>query len=202
MSGETMKRKNILAFLLVMAALAAALPAAAQQKEKARELIYTFIGPVMTGGFNHLYQSDWYGDTNRQDQRDYTGAFVSGGFIISLFMEQFTGDFSMQYMHNFNKPGELYHLFYTVNGKWLWKVSNPFHITMGLGLYFETPPSNRDYNGAAGGQIPIGGVWNTTFDTKLVFDFFVRYGFFGLGEYSSKLCYGLSVAFVFKVGRI
>jgi hypothetical protein len=196
-----MKLQRLLLSVLVFATLSAPL-FALEEKQKSRDLIYTFIGPVMTGGFNYLYHSDWFSDKNRQEQRDYTGSFVSGGFIINIFMDQFTGDFSMQYMHNFNEPGELYHLFYTVNGKWLWKVSEPFHITMGLGLYFETPPSNEDYNGAAGGQIPIGGVWNATFDTKLVFDFFVRYGFFGLGEYSSKLSYGLSVAFVFKVGRI
>jgi len=195
-------KRTILA-LIILVATAASLPIQAQDnKEKKRDLIFTYIGPVMSGGFNHLYQSDWYEDTDRQEQRNYTGGFISGGFIISIFMEQFTGDFTMQYMHNFNKPGELYHLFYSVSGKWLWKVSKPFNITMGAGLYFETPPSNEEYNGAAGGQIPIGGVWNATSGTKLMFDFFVRYGFFGLGEYSSKLSYGINVAFVFKVGRI
>jgi hypothetical protein len=196
-----MKRRILILIILCITA-ATATAFAQDQKEKKRELIYTFIGPVVSGGGNYLYQSDWYEDTNRQEERDYTGGFFSGGFMIGIFMEQFTGDFTMQYMYNWNEPGDLYHLFFTVSGKWLWKVSKPFNITMGLGLYFETPPSNEEYNGAAGGQLPIGGVWNINTDMKLVFDFFVRYGFFGLGEYSSKLSYGLTVGFVFKVGRI
>lgn len=175
---------------------------AEEQNATERELFFTYIGPIFSVGGNHLYQSDWFSDKNKQGEYNYTGYFVSGGFIISVFVKDFMGDFTMQYIHNFNEPGELYHLFYTVSGKWVWKVSKLFHITMGLGLYFETPPSNEDYGGAAGGQIPIGGIFNTTFDTKFVFDFYARYGFFGLGEYSSKVSYGMNVGFLFKVGRI
>ena len=200
-----MKKKNpypLVIAVMIIFTLFTSFAHAQKPESTERELFYTYIGPLFSAGFNHLYQSDWFSDKNRQGDYNYRGSFVSGGFVICIFLKNFTGDFSMQYMHNFNEPGELYHLFYSISGKWVFKVSKPFHITTGLGLYFETPPSNEDYGGAAGGQILAGGIFNTTFNTKLFFDFFARYGFFGLGEYSSKVSYGINLGFIFKVGRI
>ncbi|MCP4130669.1 MAG: hypothetical protein GY754_06775 [bacterium] len=172
----------------------------ARQLRSEKELHYTYIGPVAGGGMNFIQYSDWTG-TQRENQ-SISGFHAMGGVVFNIFVNFFIGDFRIYYMHNINDNGTLLHPFYTLSGKYNWQINNFFSLFAGLGCYFESPPSNLDYNGSAGGQLPLGFVLNTTFDTKFFFEAVAYYGVYGMGESSTKFFFGANIGFMFKVGRI
>ena len=121
------------------------------------------------------------------------------------------GDFRVEYMGNINGSHTAHHLFWSVFGKYKWPLSEKISITTGAGIYFETGPSNLNYNGTAGLQVPVGLIINTTFDTRLVIDLVGRFGFYGyddtvgkveISDNSYKVSCALTVGFLFKVGRL
>ena len=172
----------------------------AQETKSRRELYYTYAGPVLSGGMNNIRHAGWF-DT-QQETKEYSGYFFSGGACLAIQVGFLLGRFSFQYMYNANDLYPVSYLFYTVDGSYVYEINQTFGLTAGLGMYFDTPPSNKNYTGSAGLDVPLGVMINTTFDTKLFFDIFARYGFYGLGDGSTKLSYGINLAFVFKVGRI
>lgn len=120
-------------------------------------------------------------------------------------------------MHNQNER-PLDHLNYTISGKLGWSFADFVTPALGIGLYFETPPSNRKYSSGGGFRIPLSVYFNTTYDTKLFVEGSVMYGMYGLGEKSTKyyygmnlysfgekpikFSYGVNLGFIFRVGRI
>ena len=82
------------------------------------------------------------------------------------------------------------------------RMGNVGAFAPGIGLYFDTPPSNRKYRGGAGLRAPIGFIFDTTPDSKLFVEGSVMYGSYGMGEKSTKLSFGGSFGMIFKVGRI
>lgn len=170
------------------------------EKKEKRELFHTYIGPVLSAGGNYIWFTGW--NETYQAAYSYQGLFFKGGAMIDVFAKNFSGDFTVEYIYNMNENYSVMSLFFKITGKYVFKISEIFHLTAGLGGYFETPPSNIAYRGGAGVQLPFGMIINTTFETKLLIDFYARYGYYGLGEGSSKLSYGMSLAFLFKVGTL
>jgi len=177
-------------------------PGAAQQPREESELFYTYLGPVVTGGFNFIKYKHWSQTQNEMTTDNVKGSLFSTGAVFNIYVNNLIGDFSIQYMLNFNENFPVYHMFYTAAGKYMYRINDTFSATAGLGFFFESPPSNRDYNGSTGGMLPLGIIINTSFDTKLIFDFVTNYGFFGLGEDSTRLFFTINAGFLFKVGRI
>jgi len=165
-----------------------------------RELVYTFIGPVVGCGLNRVVYSDW---NNLYSNKKISGYFIHSGVSIWVVSKWLIGDFSIQYMfNNFGSEGELHHLYYTISGRIGVNMGTVAIFAPGVGLYFESPPSNRKYLGGAGFRIPIAFLFNTTFDTKFFIDGSVMYGWYGMGDRSTKFFYGINLGFIIKVGRI
>ena len=182
------------------AAILLALPLYAQQSEAERDIIYTFVGPMASVGYNHVVYKDWF-DT-QQGTKKPAGLFISGGCYLAIYAKYFMGDFSIQYVYNALTGIQLLHLQYATTARGNIRVSNLIYFTPGLGIYLESPPSNRAYRGSGGLLVAVGCTLETTHDTKLFVDLVTRYGYFGLGEGSTKISYGLNIGFIFKVGRI
>ncbi len=169
-------------------------------KKEKRELFYTFIGPVAGFGGNLIWLSGW--NETYQASYSFQGIFVKGGVMIDVFAKNFSGDFTVEYIYNFNENYPVMSLFFKITGKYVFKISEVFNLGLGLGGFFETPPSNITYRGAAGVQVPFGMILNTSSDSKLIIDFYARFGYYGIGEGSMKLSYGMTMAFLFKVGTL
>ncbi|OHD64023.1 MAG: hypothetical protein A2176_05360 [Spirochaetes bacterium RBG_13_51_14] len=182
---------------IIIAAACICLPLRAAAVD--RELVYTYIGPVMSGGFNNIEYRDWFDFYT--GTKKISGYFLGGGASIWVMSKWLIGDFSIQCQYNQNER-TLHHLYYTVSGRVGIQMGTVAIFAPGIGLYFETPPSNRKYNGGAGIRAPLAVLFNTTFDTKLFLEGSVMYGWYGIGEKSTKLFYGINAGFVFKVGRI
>lgn len=182
---------------IIIAAACACVPLGAAAQE--RELVYTFIGPVAGAGMNSITHHDWFDFYT--GTKKYTGTYASAGLSLWVVSKWLIGDFTVQYMYSRNEA-VLQHLYYTLTGRVGIRMGNVALFAPGIGLYFESPPSNRKYKGGAGGRVPVAFLFNTTFDTKLLLDASVMYGWYGIGDRSTKFFYGITLGFIFKVGRI
>ncbi|MBN2079424.1 MAG: hypothetical protein JW838_10695 [Spirochaetes bacterium] len=163
-----------------------------------RDLVYTFIGPVAGGGFQHVTTRDW---RNVYQKQSSAGNYYHGGCSIWVISRWLIGDFSVQYANNrYERP--LQHLYFTISGKAAFTVKRIVTFAPGIGFYFELPPSNRGFRGGAGVRTPLAILFHTTFDTRLFIEGSFMYGWLGMGDRSTKLSYGANLGFIFKVGRI
>jgi len=207
------KFTGIISTAAIIISLFTGSPAAAdEQNEERKVLFYTFIGPVAGFGHNHLKYYDWNTTDNLYESNKINGFYFNGGCAINIFVHNFVGDFRIEYLYNMNDgTHQVHNMLFSVLGKYMWDLTELFSMGTGLGIYFETPPSNVSYNGSGGAQIPLSFMFKTTFDTRLIVDLLCRYGYYGynddsartsISENSSKLSYGITIGFLFKVGRI
>lgn len=188
------------------------MPAAAEDKKPQHKMLfYTYVGPVAGTGYSHIRYKDWNSTLNRFEDVHTSGLQATGGAMFNIFVNDIIGDFRVEYIGNFNGTHQVHHLFWTILGKYKWSLTETISIATGAGIYFETPPANINYNGTAGFQVPVGVIINTTFDTRLVIDLMGRFGFYGyddavgkvdISENSYKVSYGITIGFLFKVGRL
>lgn len=188
-------------------------PAAAQETPGPRKvLFYTYVGPVAGFGYNHIKYKTWDTTLNLHTDAKTHGFQATGGAMFNVFINNVIGDFRVEYIFNHN-GGEhvVHHLFWSIFGKYRWQLTELISIATGAGIYFETPPSNLTYSGTAGVQVPLGIIINTTFETRLIIDLVGRFGLYGyddaigkveISDNSYKASYGITVAFLFKVGRL
>ncbi len=201
-----MKRLRYIKYIFAAAIIiSGALPLFAQYSDTEPEirdedtLNYTYIGPVLSAGIINASYTDWF--ENETKSKSMTGPFYSGGVAVEIFAQNFCGDFQLKYVCS-SLDYTLLYLETSIAGKYLYQVNSWFAAGGGLGLYFASPPSNRDYNGSAGIMVPISAVFTTTPATRLFIDIYARYGSFGIGEETSSFSAGINAGFVFKVGRI
>jgi hypothetical protein len=201
------KKFTVISFLLILFLTASSVfsqekteDVKSDKKEK-RELFYTFIGPVAGFGGNYIWFKGW-DEAIHQTAYSYQGMLFKGGVMIDVFAKKFSGDFTVEYIYNMNENYPVMSLFFKITGKYVFQISEIFNLSLGVGGFFETPPSNITYRGAAGVQVPFGMILNTTTETKFIIDFYARFGYYGLGEGSMKLSYGMTLAFLFKVGTL
>lgn len=173
-------------------------------KADAEELFFTYIGPTIGAGMNQIAYRGWSSDSDTRVSRVITGYYVNGGCLFDIFVRNFIGEFSLDYIYN-HSSGEpevsLYHLIYTGTAKYAFAVNPVLSLTCGLGAYLETQPSNKSYSGG-GLNGAIGTVYDASRDWKIIFDVTTRYGYFGRGDDSSKFSLGAKIGMVYKVGRI
>lgn len=207
-----MKKTSITAIFFFLTLILSGAAARAEEKELRKVLFYTYVGPVIGFGYNHIKYKEWNQATSLYGTEYVSGPHFNGGCALNLHAENFIGDFRIEYMYNLNDGNHVItHFFYSIFGKYRWPINEMFGITSGLGIYFETPPSNTQYNGCAGLQVPVGVIVKTSFDTRLFADFVTRFGYYGyddnnakikLSDSSYKVSYGLQIGFLFKVGRL
>lgn len=175
----------------------------AQEWDKAEEeqLYFNYIGVTIGSGLNQIEYTDWFVD--KRETKDISGTFFSGGLILDIFVDQFVGEFMLQYVYNANDADtSLQHLSLATIGKYSYPISGIFALSAGLGLYMETPPADREYDGG-GGFLATLGIFSTLGpDYKIVFDLLGGYGYFGIGDNSKKITYGAKIGIVYNIGRL
>ncbi|MDY6933148.1 MAG: hypothetical protein SVZ03_02870 [Spirochaetota bacterium] len=189
------KKLLLLSFLLIT-------PSASNYAD---EPFFTYIGPTIGGGFNKIEYTDWLID--RRSTKDVTGNYLCGGFIIDIIIKRVIGEFSIQYIYNNNSSTpdiSVQHFIYTALGKYSYSLRDDLSLTSGLGLYLETPPANRGYDGGGGYIISIGTIYRMSWDWNIIIDLIGTYGHFGIGEVgtNTKLSSGIRFGLVYKIGRI
>ncbi len=183
---------------ILFAALCVIVPAGAVAAE--RELIYTYLGPVGGAGFNHLTYSD---GRNFYTKDKYSGYYANAGLSLWVVSKWLIGDVTAQYLYsNFRSMGIVHNAYFTISGRICVRMGSVGIFAPGAGLYVETPPTNRKFRGSAGLRVPLAFMFNTTFDTMLFIDGSFMYGWYGMGDRSTTMFYGVSLEFIFKVGRI
>lgn len=195
--------RNLSPFIILFLIVILTTAGIAQEKKRERgerDLFYTYIGPIISVGHAHIWYNDWIGSSHKKQLLN--GFFISGGALLAVFVKNLTGSISIQYIYSFNSNYPIQHLLYKMSGKYLFHINDLFSIGVGAGAYFESPPSDHGYLGGAGALLPVEFIINTTSETRLIIDAFAQFGYFGKGQDSLKLGYGIDVAFVFKVGRI
>ena len=195
-----MKKIIILIFLFAVLKF----DAAAQVVKEEGELYFTYVGPSIGGGRNQIAYRGWSSESNARESKLISGNYINGGFILDIFVKNMIGEFGLDYVNNFSsgKPDvSVQHLMLTSAGKFAYSLNNFSALTCGVGVYLETPPASRSYRGGGLNGV-IGAVFDISRDWKIIFDFVCRYGFFGIGDDSSKLSLGGKIGVVYKVGRI
>lgn len=194
-------RRLIIALVAVAISVPALLRAADEDTsfKKQRDLIHTYLGPVVDGGYNRIAYRDWF--VTHTGIKSIQGFYAGGGALLGIYARYLGGELVLGFHYNKN-DAPLWHMAYSLMGKAVIPIGETFNFTMGLGLYFETPPANRSYQGGAGFKGSLGTIINTSFDTKLIIDGYARYGWYELGEGSTKISAGISLGFIFKVGRL
>lgn len=191
--------KKFIITALLSAAAATISPSLVAQ-DQGRELFYTYMGPVAGIGFNRITAKDWYSD--RTGSKKITGTYYTGGAVFKVVVKNLEGDFTLQYLYNSNSDETLQHAYYSLAARYLLGLTPVISLSAGAGLYFDSPPSNRKYDGSTGFIIPVGMIYTYSFDTRLFVDLKGSYGSYGTGENSVKFSYGISMGALFKVGRL
>ncbi|MBN1501705.1 MAG: hypothetical protein JW982_16215 [Spirochaetes bacterium] len=162
---------------------------------------YTYVGGFTAGGMNRISYSDWIDNETRTN--DVTGYNVRAGVLAVIFVNFFAGEFGLSGSFNMNSMEETqvhsadwYGLF-----KYVFKFNDSFSLTTGPGIYMETLPASRQYDGG-GLQYSLGSCFSVTSDWNIETDLFFRYGYFGIGEDSTKMNYGIQVSVTRKVGNL
>jgi hypothetical protein len=170
-------------------------------------LYFTYAGPVIGAGFNKLTYRDWSYDSNTRESKKLSGYFLSSGAMLNIYVGNFIGEFSLQYMGDFcsEERVNVQHMFYTSSGKYsytLKQINSNLSIASGLGVYLESSPSSINYNGGGGINFLLGGGYILSREIRIVSDIVVRYGYFGIGDDSNKFSIGVKIGAIYKVGRI
>jgi len=170
-----------------------------QEYREESTLNYTYIGPAISFSYNSAEYSEWKDDTYNTETT--SGMTYAGGLDIVILTSLMCGDFQAKYSYS-QYDTTLTCLEFIISGKYLYSINNRFSAGGGLGLYCETPPSSSEHNGSAGILIPLTGIYNTTSDTRLIIDIYMKYGSFAMGDNTSLMSFGCNIGFVYKVGRI
>jgi len=171
----------------------------AQEIRDEESLNYTFIGPVISIGYNQVEYTDWFNTST--ETKKMSGYNFSGGVALNIFTNDLCGDFQWKYVYN-QLDSSLTFMEFSIAGKYLYQLNKLISLGGGLGIYFQGPPSNRKYNGSAGLQIPLTAFYNISPDTKAFIDIYSRYGSFGIGNDTQSISTGINAGIIFKVGRI
>lgn len=183
--------------LLAGALLAVAPPVFAQQ-----ELFFTYIGATAGGGTASIDYREWV--VNERKSKSESGAYFSGGLLLDVIVRDIIGEFTLQLINTGASEDTVasFRLLYSVTGKYAFRLNENFFVCPGLGLYLESGPSDKDYEGGAGLAATAGLGWLFARDWILFFDLVGRYGSYGLGEESTIISYGASLGVVYKIGRL
>ena len=182
---------------IIFACVALAVPASAQQ-----ELFFTYIGATIGGGAAAIDYSEWVVD--HRETASATGTWFSGGLLLDVIVRDLIGEYSLQVVNTGASEDTVasFRLLHSVTGKYAFRLGENFFLSPGLGLYLETGPSDKDYDGGAGIAATAGFGWMFYRDWILFFDIIGRYGSYGLGEDSTIVSYGVNLGAVYKIGRL
>ncbi len=190
-----MNGKRLIPLILVLLML---VPGVLQAEDR----IFTFLGPAFSGGVNKITYNDWF--DNETGTKKVAGNFYGGGIQLDVFAAPLVGEFIIQYLSNSASETEIAvnHLYFGFTGKYAYYPTSVFALAPGMGLYVETPPASKRYDGGGGFTASLGFIIHFTQDLRFILDAQGRYGSFGMGEDSRKISYGINVGLVYKVGSL
>ncbi len=182
---------------IITVVMATAMPVPAQQ-----ELFFTYIGATLGGGAASIDYNEWVVD--HRESKSATGTWFSGGLLLDVVVRNIMGEFSLQAVNTGASEDAVssFRLHYSITGKYAFWLNESFFLSPGLGLYLETGPSDKDYDGGAGLAATAGLGWMFFRDWILLFDIIGRYGSYGLGEEATILSYGVNLGVVYRIGRL
>ncbi len=182
---------------IITVVMATAMPVPAQQ-----ELFFTYIGATLGGGAASIDYNEWVVD--HRESKSATGTWFSGGLLLDVVVRDIMGEFSLQVVNTGASEDAVasFRLLYSITGKYAFRLNESFFLSPGLGLYLETGPSDKDYDGGAGLAATAGLGWMFFRDWILLFDIIGRYGSYGLGEDATIISYGVNLGVVYKIGRL
>lgn len=168
----------------------------------AKDFFRTYTGLTVSGGFDSITRKDWFDDTGKQETRKTNGNFTGYGILLNVFAGSTAGELSVEYTGYSNSDIPLYCLTYSALAKYVFTVSDFISVPAGAGLYIDSPPSDRRYNGGGGPAAAAGVIYNISDKWKIMSDFLARCGSFGSGEGSTRFSYGVRLGIVYETGRI
>ena len=192
-----MNRAGILILLLMLIFSTKVLTA--QEAADEESLNFTYLGPSLSFGYSQAEYRDWF--RNSLKTKKMSGYNFSGGVVLNIFTGDLCGDFQLKYVYN-SLDFAVTYLDFSIACKYYYPLNNYFSVGGGLGLYCDTPPSNRKYNGSGGFHVPVSFIVNASQTAKFFTDVYVRYGSFGIGQNTKSFEAGVNAGFIFKVGRI
>lgn len=173
-----------------------------QNPLRAEELFFTYIGPAFSTGMHSLHYSEWA--TSHRETKSDSGNYFGGGLMLNIVANNLICSFTMQYVANTagNSAMAVQHMQYTATGKYMYAPWETVFFAGGLGLYFDTPPATKSYDGGGGINATIGAGFNMMRDWRVIVDLTGKYGFYGRGEDATRIAYGLTIAAIMKIGRL
>ena len=91
------------------------------------ELYFTYVGPTIGGGINQIAYRGWSSESETRISKVISGNYFSGGGLMDIFVNNFIGEFALEYINNFNsgKPDvSVQHLIYTGTGKYAFAIND------------------------------------------------------------------------------
>lgn len=161
----------------------------------------TYAGILGSWGINSINYSRWDETARRTDTVNGQNMLI--GITGSAYAKYLSGEFSLSASLNYNDEDEtsIHHADWCGILKIQYPFNQYFSVYTGLGLYMEMPPATSEYEGG-GGTAVLGTAFSFGSGYKIAPDIYARYGYFGLGEESTKLSYGIRIQFIKKVGRL
>jgi hypothetical protein len=167
----------------------------------AESLFFTYGGTTFSYGKNRISYTDWF--NNRRETHDVSGAYYMPGLVLDLFVDNFIGELSIDYLINQNDDSDtsIQHMSWKTKSKYVYSLNNSFALTLGVGLFLETPPSTKKYDGG-GGILSTGAIYTVNWNWKIFLDIQYQYGYMSLGDNSTKASYGAVVGIIRKLGKL
>lgn len=169
----------------------------------AEDLFYTYAGGHFAYGINNIEYSDWNSDKDKRETQSVIGSNFLIGLNTTIFVNYFAGEFLMSASINMNdnEDTSIHHMDWNANFKFVYNFNDLFALSTGPGIYIESAPSTEEYDGG-GLRYSLGTYFTFSGNWKLMADIFGKYGYYGLGEDSVKLNYGLIISISRKVGTL
>lgn len=194
-------KKSCLIIIFLFSIISIAAAQTETGKKESRDDVLTYAGVSFAYGMNTISYSDW--QSSARKTTEITGQSVMPGIAAAVCSDYFTGEFAVSGALNFNSTEDSSIHFTEWSG--LMKIQYPFNpeffFTAGLGLYLETFPSTKSYEGG-GITSSLGMYYIFSEEYRIAADGYFRYGYYGLGEESYKLNYGIRILFLKQVGRL
>jgi len=196
----------MLVIVAVTCMLATVVPtvAGAQQVRSEEELYFTYIGPVFETGFSSVDYKKWDHSTDVRDSRSSSGMYYSGGVVLDIFVHYFIGEFSLQCRDAAYADSEVSAIYLRTAaiGKYFHQFDERFFADGGFGIYMETGPANRKYDGGGGIAAVIGVGYSFTREWRIMLDFTAGWGRYGIAEEAANSAFGVKLAVLYKIGRL
>jgi len=162
------------------------------------KVYYTYAGAIIGTNFSKAKYNIW--ETNERKSYSESGASIPVGFLLNIFIEQFSGEFTFEQIYNFSS--KIYYTKFSSSLKYIWDIDNNYYLGTGFGLYLETPPSSKKYNGGSGILLPFEFGYKLTKKSIITINIITSYGSYGIGNDNYNIISGVRFGYLYRVGAL